>query len=574
MDRPKRVFCSHRGVDKAEVEAFARRLREAGVDAWFDQWEIAAGDDIVASMNRGLDACDVGLLFFSSRPWPGKWFDNELSSLVVRRNEDGVRLIPVTIDAGVTLPALLRPLARRGIDQFDQIVDAINGVSRKPTLGPTLTARHTTRFTVRLVGPRDGTIDIVAVRDGTEVARENHVPLTRTLQQSYAEFLQGHTELPTRGPAEARQQSLNRAMVELGQALGDVLFGKRIGEELRGSLQAVSASEAVELCFEASDSTLLALPFEAARLDGAVPALRAGVTVRRIVAGAETLPGRAAASPLKVLVAVGAPDQGRSANVGLDLERELQGILDAVSLAARDGNAEVRFLEVGHPAEIGRALAHDEYHVLHLSGHGGPGSIELEDEDGAAVSDHGQVTRGRRSSDPDATSRSCFCLHATGVRRPAKQRAWLWTWSAKVCRSCSQCRRASRMAMHRTCRANSTRSLPVARPRSRARRSRRRGRRSRSGGSRPVARGSGSGRDGARIRDGVALRRRARSRTRRLRARSRAAGQGSGLPRARSGATARASASWSVVAASCGSSCASCAITKRALQPSARKPVS
>lgn len=129
MDRPKRVFCSHRGVDKAEVEAFARRLREAGIDAWFDQWEIAAGDDIVASMNRGLDACDVGLLFFSSKPWPGKWFDNELSSLVVRRNEDGVRLIPVTVDADVTLPALLRPLARRGIDQFEQIVDAITGVS-------------------------------------------------------------------------------------------------------------------------------------------------------------------------------------------------------------------------------------------------------------------------------------------------------------------------------------------------------------------------------------------------------------------------------------------------------------
>jgi hypothetical protein len=59
MPPPRKVFCSHRGVDKAEVDAFARRLREAGIDAWFDSWEIAAGDDIVASMNRGLSECDA-----------------------------------------------------------------------------------------------------------------------------------------------------------------------------------------------------------------------------------------------------------------------------------------------------------------------------------------------------------------------------------------------------------------------------------------------------------------------------------------------------------------------------------
>ena len=238
---------------------------------------------------------------------------------------------------------------------------------------------------MRLVGPDKGTIAIVALRDGHEVAREDGVRLTPTLRQSYAEFLQGHTKVATRGPADARQQSLTRAIEELGEALGGVLFWNRIGEELRASLRGLGTHEAFELCFEATDSTLLALPFEAARLDGVIPALTAGVTVRRVVADVPTLSGRAAASPLKVLVAVGAPDEGPSTNAVLDLERELQGILDAVSPAARNGNVEVRFLEIGHPAEIGRALAHDEYHVLHLSGHGGPGTIELEDEDGAAV---------------------------------------------------------------------------------------------------------------------------------------------------------------------------------------------
>ena len=47
-----KVFCSHRSVDKPEVEAFATLLRKKGIDAWFDRWEIAPGDDIVARMNE------------------------------------------------------------------------------------------------------------------------------------------------------------------------------------------------------------------------------------------------------------------------------------------------------------------------------------------------------------------------------------------------------------------------------------------------------------------------------------------------------------------------------------------
>jgi tetratricopeptide (TPR) repeat protein len=386
MEKPRRVFCSHRSVDKPEVEAFARRLREAGIDAWFDQWEIRAGDDIVASMNRGLDECDVGLVFFSSKPWAGRWFGDEQSSLIVRRVEDGIRVIPVLIDADVKLPGLLRHLASRRIEAFDEIVAAINGINRKPGLGPSVTAPNITRFTVQLGAPADGAIDLVARRQGKEVARESRVRLPRTLQQNYAEFLQGHVKLPARGPIEARHESLHRALTDLGDSLGEVIFAKGIGDQLRASLRSVTAAERLELCFEATDSTLLALPFEAARLDGVVPALIPGVTVRRVVAGTRPSSTHAAAPPLKILVAVGAPDEGKSSNAVLDLERELQGILDAVSPESGVGNVEVRFLEVGHPSEIGRALARDAFHVLHLSGHGGPGMIELEDEDGAPVS--------------------------------------------------------------------------------------------------------------------------------------------------------------------------------------------
>ena len=47
MSAPK-VFVSHASEDKDRfVVEFARRLRENGVNAWLDQWEMKPGDSLV-----------------------------------------------------------------------------------------------------------------------------------------------------------------------------------------------------------------------------------------------------------------------------------------------------------------------------------------------------------------------------------------------------------------------------------------------------------------------------------------------------------------------------------------------
>lgn len=70
--------------------------------------------------------------------------------------------------------------------------------------------------------------------------------------------------------------------------------------------------------------------------------------------------------PLKILVAVGAPDEDQTRNVVLDHERELQNILDAVEEARARENVEVRILEAGSPNQIREAIERDAYLVLHL----------------------------------------------------------------------------------------------------------------------------------------------------------------------------------------------------------------
>jgi CHAT domain len=167
--------------------------------------------------------------------------------------------------------------------------------------------------------------------------------------------------------------------------VGRVLFHDGIGSAFTELLNQGAANQEIALVVETADARLLAIPFEAARLsDGRAPALESGVRVVRRLADGHGSPGPQP-GPLKILVAVGAPDEGKTPNAVLDMERELQCILDAVESARRNGNAYVRILDVGSPQEIARALAEQAYHVLHLSGHGNAGVLELEDEDGNPV---------------------------------------------------------------------------------------------------------------------------------------------------------------------------------------------
>ena len=204
----------------------------------------------------------------------------------------------------------------------------------------------------------------------------------------YADFLQGQLKLPSRSPAEAARQTLERNLAELGERMGAAIFPGPVGEAVAQLLDSCRVGTTGELIFEAPPA-LLPLPFEAARLpDGRLPALEPGVCVLRRLRPDRPItvpPWEPQAGPLKILVAVGAPDEGQTPNQVLDLEAELQAILDAVERANQLGIAQVRVLEVGHPAEIQRALTGDAFHVLHLSAHGSPGAIELETEDGAAL---------------------------------------------------------------------------------------------------------------------------------------------------------------------------------------------
>ncbi len=171
----------------------------------------------------------------------------------------------------------------------------------------------------------------------------------------------------------------------LRQQVDSVLLPGEVGQAGEQLLAELDAITVVDVHVEASPA-LASLPFEAAVTpNGRTPVLLPGVRMRRGVIGQRLDRVPPAPGPLKILVAVGAPDENKTPQARLDIEAEMGSILDAVAPAVRDERTQVRILEVANAGTIAAALAEDDYYVLRLSGHGDETGIELKDEDGAPL---------------------------------------------------------------------------------------------------------------------------------------------------------------------------------------------
>jgi tetratricopeptide (TPR) repeat protein len=185
-------------------------------------------------------------------------------------------------------------------------------------------------------------------------------------------------------------QAAGDRLLRAGRVLARDLFEPDTLHQIAGLVEHVVPGGGVDVVVT-GDARATGVPVELTRLVTAAGAdlgplvLAPGVTMRRVLAGAPAPAPVALAGPFKVLAAVAAPDESSTGNEPLDVEAEMQAVLDAVQPVADDVRAAVRILEVASLPQIREALREDSYHVLHLSAHGSPTSIELADEDGNAA---------------------------------------------------------------------------------------------------------------------------------------------------------------------------------------------
>ena len=238
-----------------------------------------------------------------------------------------------------------------------------------PYTGPVDLVLAVTQDRVRLTGP---SIDVAADHDGVRQGLAEAVNETRRSR--------ARVTLAVRGQAEAQVPVGDVSLDRAARLLGESFLPEPVRNEMASVLAAAERAHQPVRLGLAVPSGLAGLPWEALPSpDGRGPlALHPLVSVYRKTdaAAVRVLPG-----PLRILVAIAAPDAGGGPL--LDYERELRNVLAAVR-AARQDAADVRVVPFATTAAIRAELDRGPAHVLHISGHGAPGTLDLEDDDGAA----------------------------------------------------------------------------------------------------------------------------------------------------------------------------------------------
>ncbi|SRR6266700_8100832 len=226
---PPKAFISHASEDKVRfVLGFATKLREKGIDAWLDRWEIKPGDSLVQKIfEEGIKNANAFLVVLSSNSISKPWVREELDSGVVRKIEKSCRLLPILIDDCEVPQAVkhLKLVTIRNLDNYpdelSEIVSAIFGTSDRPPIG-TPPAHSTTTVVDYLpdLTNADNLVFAVLCRQYLKTSRK-HIGINevyddlKALELSDEELTESLEILGSRGYAKLHRAGHDICLVEL-----------------------------------------------------------------------------------------------------------------------------------------------------------------------------------------------------------------------------------------------------------------------------------------------------------------------------------------------------------------------
>lgn len=130
-----KVLICYNSVDRKRVLAVAKKLRDAGLRPWIDQWSLRPGDSWQDEINKAMDTIAIALVFIGSGG-AGLFELQEIKRLERLRTHGRIRVIPVLLrGAPVDSPAVTDYLEgqhqvdfrKSTPDPFKQLVFGITG---------------------------------------------------------------------------------------------------------------------------------------------------------------------------------------------------------------------------------------------------------------------------------------------------------------------------------------------------------------------------------------------------------------------------------------------------------------
>jgi hypothetical protein len=142
LTRPLRAFICHASEDKEIARRLARDLHAAGIDTFFDEWEINAGNSLRGKIDEGIASCTHFVVLLTPTSLTKPWVNAELDAGYVQKIKGQSLLIPLRYQLGVDrLPPLLAALHCPEIRDYDRdvprLIDEIRGLTRKPPVAST-----------------------------------------------------------------------------------------------------------------------------------------------------------------------------------------------------------------------------------------------------------------------------------------------------------------------------------------------------------------------------------------------------------------------------------------------------
>jgi hypothetical protein len=89
------VFISYGHQDQAWVRTLAENLYRAGLEVFYDEWEISPGDVLVHRLDEGIRTSRSGILVVSPASLARPWVMEEYAAMLTRAVAGQQRLIPV-----------------------------------------------------------------------------------------------------------------------------------------------------------------------------------------------------------------------------------------------------------------------------------------------------------------------------------------------------------------------------------------------------------------------------------------------------------------------------------------------
>lgn len=173
-----KVFVSHANEDKERfVTKFAIKLRENGVDAWLDKWEMLPGDSLVDKIfEEGLKEAQAVIIVLSDHSIKKPWVREELNASIVAKLSKGTKIIPIVLDNCEVPQSLISTLWEPISDlesyeqNFKRVLSSIFGVTDKPALGKA--PAHTTSVYHEIGGLTKA--DNLVLKESCEYSIENN----------------------------------------------------------------------------------------------------------------------------------------------------------------------------------------------------------------------------------------------------------------------------------------------------------------------------------------------------------------------------------------------------------------